>query len=534
MNFVRLKGRFHKYSTPFFLLLIVSFYLFNGIAYINSQSITSDEGSFYNYAVRYLKGNPERIAPRSDNSKMPVVALNTIPRIIENLVRPGMQKTDMGVSDMIRGRFVTLFFSVFILLLVFIWASQLYGKHAGLFATFLFSFCPNNMAAATLVTTDSYSVFFLMLSMYLLWRFCITGNTRDFILLSFVVASSQLVKQSLFHLYILVPFSLLVFFTVNRKVIKKIAWLKLTCLFFLINLFVLNAGYYFNHSFLKLGDYSFISNLFLSVQKIFPPSLPMPFPKPFVDGLDMAKFYDQIGGGLDKVSSFGKVTILGKNLTGESVWYYYFVSIFFKTPLTYFVFLAIALFNYFRQFKAFEFIRKEFFLLIPIVYFLVLMSFFYQTHCGIRHVIFIYPFLFVFMSSIVVDAKHYLMRLLILVLSVFLIISVFKYYRNYYPYTNELIRDKKNAYSYVGASNLDFMHGQLFFKKYLQENKNVRWATKQPEVGTFLIRVEDYMDIWNRHQYDWIVGFKPVGHVAHCGLLIKVSENDLKKAGFIK
>jgi hypothetical protein len=271
-----------------------------------------------------------------------------------------------------------------------------------------------------------------------------------------------------------------------------------------------------------------MSNLFLSVQKIFPSWLPLPFPKPFVDGLDMAKYYDQIGGGIDQVSSFGKVTILGEDYTGEGVWYYYFVSILFKTPISYFVFLLIAFFIYVRSFNAREFIGKEFFLLAPIAYFLVLMSFFYQTHCGIRHIIFIYPLLFVFMSSIVIDAKHYLMQLLILLLSVFLITSVLKYYRNYYPYTNELILDKKNAYKYVGASNLDFMHGQLFLKKYLQEHPEVRLATKQPSVGTFLISVEDYMDIWNRHQYDWIARFKPIGHVAHCGLLIRVSENDLK------
>jgi hypothetical protein len=231
MNYERLKGRFHRYSIPFFLVLIVFFYLFNGIAYIKSQSITSDEGSFYNYAVRYLKGNPERINPRGDNSKMPVSALNTIPRVIESLITPGMQKTDMGVSDILRGRFVTLLFSVLILLLVFFWSNQLYGKKAGLFAAFLFSFCPNNLAAATLVTTDSYSVFFLILSMYLLWRFCNTRSTKNFIALSFVVAISQLVKQSLFHLYILVPFLLLMYFVSSSKGNRGISWPRLAALF---------------------------------------------------------------------------------------------------------------------------------------------------------------------------------------------------------------------------------------------------------------------------------------------------------------
>jgi hypothetical protein len=65
------------------LAFIIIFYLFNGIQYLKSQSITSDEGSFYDYASRYLRGHPDRIDPINDNSKMPVIVLNTIPRVVE-------------------------------------------------------------------------------------------------------------------------------------------------------------------------------------------------------------------------------------------------------------------------------------------------------------------------------------------------------------------------------------------------------------------------------------------------------------------
>src|SRR5438094_2187455 len=89
------------------LLAIIVFYLINGICYLRSQSITSDEGSFYTYAVRYLKGDPARIIPASDNSKMPVAVLNTIPRLTERLLNPVTKKTDGGVSDIMLGRYVT-------------------------------------------------------------------------------------------------------------------------------------------------------------------------------------------------------------------------------------------------------------------------------------------------------------------------------------------------------------------------------------------------------------------------------------------
>ena len=51
----------------------------------------------------------------------------------------------------------------------------------------------------------------------------------------------------------------------------------------------------------------------------------------------MAKYYDQVGGGVEGTSSFGKPTILGQARTGGSFWYYYFVALFFKTPVTYIV-----------------------------------------------------------------------------------------------------------------------------------------------------------------------------------------------------
>jgi hypothetical protein len=98
-----------KNRTVFILGGIILFYLVNSIWYLQSQSITSDEGSFLNYAIRYLKGHPERITPVTDNSKMPVSIINTIPRIIEQLLNQDLKKVDYGFSDIIMGRYMTLF-----------------------------------------------------------------------------------------------------------------------------------------------------------------------------------------------------------------------------------------------------------------------------------------------------------------------------------------------------------------------------------------------------------------------------------------
>jgi len=117
----------------------------------------------------------------------------------------------------------------------------------------------------------------------------------------------------------------------------------------------------------------------------------------------------------------------------------------------------------------------------------------------------------------------------IVVLSCYLIVSVLVYWKNYYPYTNEFVWDKKMAYAYVGAGNLEFLQANYSYQDYMQKHPQVHYAPKKPEAGTFLINTEDYLDIWNRHLYDWIRNIKPTSQVAYSGLLITVTPDDLKR-----
>jgi dolichyl-phosphate-mannose-protein mannosyltransferase len=509
------------------LLLIIGFYLINGICYLQSQSITGDEGEYYNYAIRYLRGHPERI--KADNSKMPVIALNTIPRVAEDIFLPGLKKNDGGTSDIMHGRFVTLLISVLSIFLVFMWSSDLYGEKAGLFSAFLMSICPNNMANAALVTTDCYSVLALLATMYFLWKYCTTRSTWQLILFSITIALSQLVKQSLFHLYILAPFCLAVYFTVYPSRTRHILVLKRILVFVLINWLVINVAWYFYQTFRRPDDYHFMSDLFQTFSTVFPRWMPVPFPKPFVDGLDMAKYYDDLGGGFDPISSFGKVTILGRAQTGGGFWYYYFVSIFYKTPIAYFIYFlwSTIVLAKGRTFK--DFVGKEFFLFAPVIYFLIVFNFFYQTQVGLRHIIFIYPFVFIAAGAIVPSIDSIYKKVLLVLVTVFLLISVLRYWRNYYPYTNEFIPDKKIAYQYVGAANLEHRLGGIFLGQYLKNHPDVKPPPLRAAPGIFVMSVADYLDIWNRHQYDWIQRFNPTDHVAYTYLVFEINEKDLKE-----
>lgn len=509
------------------LYLIIVVYLVNGIFSINRASITFDEPSHISFGQRILKGNPDRSNPELDNSKMPISALNSLPRVAEQILNPGMHKSDGGFSDIMHGRYITLVFSVFILLLVYKWSSSLYGINAGLFSAFLFSVCPNNLANATLVTTDSYAAFFLPAVMYCLWKYCNNKSLFNFILFAILLALSQLAKQSLFHLYVATPLCLLFYslFQKDKINIKAIAGKLLLAVS--ISWLLINAGFAFYKMNNTIGDFHFMSSFFHSLQQLLPSWFPIPVSRSFVEGLDQAKYYDQLGGGFF-TSSFGTVNVMGHSAIGGRFWYYYIVTIIFKTPVIYLIYFGWGFYYLVKKETFRSFVKNEFFLLAPIVYYLLYMSFIYRTQCGIRHIIFIYPFLFIFCGILLKYIQNRLQLYCVTFLCLWLVLNIGVYFNNYYTYTNEFIWDKKNAYKIVGTGNLNFSQAHYILEDYLKDHPDVMLAPEKPQPGKYVIIVDELVDVWNTGKYKWMRDLQPVGHVAFCYLLFDVRQSDLR------
>ncbi|MBP6687301.1 MAG: glycosyltransferase family 39 protein [Lacibacter sp.] len=460
----------------------------------------------------------------ADDSKMPIIAFNLLPRIAQQFLNKDLKKTDQGYSDIVSGRYITLFFSIGTLLIVFVWVSRLYGSMSALIATFMLSFCPNNLAAASLVTTDSYSVFILTLILFLLWNWLQKGSLKHFIFLSVAIAIAQVIKQSLFHLYILVPVLLLVFYIVNRPQIRISKLLFFLGVFTFIQLIIINSVYFFSGSFSTIGSYQFVSHGFKNIQQLMPVNLPVPLPSPFVQGLDFAIYVNDIGGGVNGVSGFGKITILGNEATQGRFWYYYLVSLLFKTPITCILLFLFAIMRLLKSQQRKQFFKNEWLLLGTFIYFFTYFSFFYKTQIGIRQIIFLYPIMFILSVSFVSSIRSGFQKYLLGILLIYQAVSVLTYAKNYYPYTNEFIVDKKMAYAVVGAANLEFGQGAYFATNYLKNNAGVSFPKETPQNGVFLVSTSDYLDIWNIKKYSWLQKYKPFDHVAYNWLLIRVAD----------
>jgi dolichyl-phosphate-mannose-protein mannosyltransferase len=517
---------FHKYH-PWFVALLLFVYVVNGFIYIPSQSITFDEGDHYNYAVRFVKGHPEKIRPFDDASAMPISALNTLPRIVQQLVEPGFHRTDDGSSDIINGRYVTLMISTFIGLYVYLWARNLYGRSAALFSLFLFVFCPNVAAHASLVTTDAYSALFTIASLYHYWKYSRERSRWQLIFFSIALAVAQLSKQSLTFLYPLfgLLFLIQIFTTSGQKNFKRMFANFLIVIF--VQLLVLNIGFQFKQTGQPLREYAFKSSFFKSVRErsSFLKGMSLPLPSPYLYGLDYTKNIDEMGPGHRESSP--KAYILGQTRDGKGFWYYYFISILFKTPLPVLISFLLSLFLVFKK-KTGNW-ADTLFLLFPVLFFLIYFDFFYNSQVGLRHILMIFPLIHVFCGNLIkgLSDKKW-SRLFVLGMACYSITSFYYFFPSLLPYTNELIADKKMAYKIVGSANLDYNQANESLNLYLEQNKTVEYAPGHPRAGKFIISTNDLLELSGRNGYGWLRNnFRPSGHLQFTYLIFDVSEQDL-------
>ena len=507
-------------------LALFIIYFINGVIAIPQLSVTFDEGDNLSYGIRFIKGHPEKIKPYDDASTMPVLAFNTVPRAAQQVLTPGLIKSDGGKSDIMSGRYVTLFLSAFIGLFVLKWSSELYGKKAGLLSLFLFVFCPNINGNAVLITSDALSCLLTITSAYYFWKSVHDSNWKNVIFFFISLAVAQLTKQSLTHLLIIFSLIAIILFIQQKKVpaLNKDFILKLV-VSFVIFLFIINAGFLFSGTGQSLSSYHFKSSVFNSIQRLFSfaGSMPLPFPEPYISGLDLTMNIDEIGAGLPETS--GNVNILGESRMKSGFWYYYLVTFFFKTPVPVLFLCCFLLYILWRQEK--YSLRNAFIPFFCILYFLIYFSFFYNSQVGIRHIIMIFPLLYVLLGK--TADWLFSKKVVFVLLVVYSIITYYLFFPNLIAYSNEFIANKKNAYRIIGNANLDYGQSYFLLHKFMDKHQSVKFAGETPSTGQFVIAVGDYLDVNNTGRYKWLQNFKPVAHVAHSFLLFDISENDFKK-----
>ena len=362
------------------------------------------------------------------------------------------------------GRWMCIPFSLLGGYICFCWGRRLYGDAAGLTALVLWCFCPYVLAHAALMTPDAHAAAMGVAACYAFWLW-LRGPCWDRALLAgLVLGLAELCKFTLLVLYP-VWIALWLFYRLpGHREMDSRQWRRESLKFsaiVVLSVFVINAGYGFEGSFQRLGDYRFRTQALTGAASLadiptdggnrfegtWLGALPVPLPKAFLQGIDTQKLDFRARNAL--------------NLHGEwklgGWWYYYLYALAIKVPLGTWalILLAIVVTFFARGYSAAW--RDEIVLLLPAITILTLVS--SQTGFNIhsRYVLPMLPFVYIWTSKVrdvCIEMRQWKIASVVGASLLWSVSSSLWYFPHSLSYFNELVGGPKNGHYYLLDSNI--------------------------------------------------------------------------------
>ena len=508
------------------LALLGGAFLILGIRTIGASSPTTDEPGHYRYGHRILRG----VAARWDDSKMPVSAMNALPCFLLEQTGSPLRDGDefAGPCDWTLARLPTLVSGLALGLAIALWSRALFGWSGAMVSTALFAFDPNLLAHATLITTDVFGALFLLLSLRAFSRWLEAPKLRPSLLLGLLIGLASISKYTAAYL----PIIFIVAAWLNRRgrpegVPLRRGWLKGITVVAAVALVVINVGFLGDGTFTSLQDQRFESPQFRELRKLkVVASVPLPVPRPFVEGLDRVYHRERHGGGSGNIYFLGELRSPGS----EGFVTYFLVVGFLKTPIPSLCILGLAGFVLLKRGRP-RFRADEVTLLSTVVIFSLYFSFLFRAQIGLRHALVILPPLFVLagcLGPMVAQSKKRVGAcVLALALSA---ASVVRHGDDPLSYFNEFV-DPTLTYRIAADSNLEWGQSQGRVNAFLALHPEVLSAPAKPFPGRLLVSANQLTGVVTQRRMEWLrdSGLEPIGHVAFTHFLFEVSEADASR-----
>ncbi len=502
-------------------------FLLIGIRTIGAASPTTDEPGHYRYGHRILRG----VAARWDDSKMPISALNALPCLV--LERSGSSIRDgdefAGPCDWTFARLPTLLAGLALGLAIAAWSRALFGWSGALVSFGLFAFDPNILAHSTLITTDVFGALFLLLSLRAFARWLESPTISRSIPLGLAVGAAALSKYTSAYL----PIIFLVTFLGRALVAhpagtpssrSRGAFLAGGVVAAFTTLMIINLGFLGDDSFASLKEQTFESPQFRELQRLpLLADVPLPVPRPFVEGLDRVFHRERQGGGSGNIYFLGEIRSPGS----EGFMTYFLVIGFLKTPIPTLLALFWAARWLGRRARA-SWSVDEVTLMSTVVVFSLYFSFLFRAQIGLRHFLVVFPPMFVLAGCLGPLLARSRGRLLAAVVGLGLsATSLLRHGEDPLSYFNEFV-DPKLTYQIAADSNLDWGQSRGRVEAYLASHPEVRSAPAKPFAGRLLVGANQLTGVVTRRRMEWLreSGLKPIGHVAFTHFLFDVTEDE--------
>lgn len=362
-------------------------------------------------------------------------------------------------------------------------ATELWGRDAGLAALLLVVLSPNILAHATLATLDLPITFFVLLSVYALWRYVARPTILRLVLLSLALAAAVLTKVQGLLLLPIIAVALVLFVLWRppagaRRLHLAASWLIMPAvLYALIHVAYLHAPF--------------------SAGRVLPP--------PFGEAL-AAKFQH---------SATGHFAYLLGDYSQTGWWYYFPVAILLKTPLPALLLVLVALP---RKHSG----RVAVFVLLPLAVLLAaaLRS---RINIGLRHVLPLYPFLFILAGyGATCLWRRRWQRIGLGVLGAWYLVAAVYITPHHLSYFNELTGGPHNGHKYLLDSNYDWGQNDHYLREHVARTGHTYQINPdpfRPTTGRLLINANALHGVPNGgpQAYAWLrrYDYQPVARIAY-------------------
>ncbi len=391
--------------------------------------------------------------------------------------------------------------------------TESHAVYGALFALFLYTFSPLMLAYTTFAITDGAITAFFFITTYYAWQWTETKKTKDLLLCGLFFGLSNATKFT--GLY-LIPTVLILFLAdifvnkiENKEKKKECFGAAKGCIIILaFGIFIVSASYGFTNS------------------------------ESYLDGFKFVSEHSTVGHNAYLLGEYGE----------EGWWYYFIVAFLVKTPIALIVLFAIALFFVGKEKK---FLSKEtLFLLIPAaLYFITFML--NNINIGIRHILPIYPFLFVFTATEVTvqiaKTKSKWISAAAAICILWSIVALVSVAPHYIAYFNEVVGGPNNGAKILLDSNIDWSQDLERLENWLDKN-NLKEEpqyyavfTLEPlayrnmttksmpcslHVGLFIISANELYDLGQRYQgcLEWLQNEEPAEKIGYSIFIYNMSE----------
>lgn len=374
-------------------------------------------------------------------------------------------------------RWACIPFSLLGAIVCYMWARDLYGSLAGLFAMALWCVSPNILAHGQMITPDVGATSLGVAAFYSFWHW-LRVPTRGLALTTGLLLGLMLLTKATW--IIAIPLWPVIFITygfVNPYVRTRYREWKRRgggmLAILLVSLYVLNLGYAFEETGVKLGDFPFVSqslggdlgdDLHLDApgnrfKNSFLASLPVPLPANYVLGIDRQKLDFERG--------------YWSYLRGEwrhaGWWYYYLYALTIKVPIgTWVIFGTAALMTVWdRRYNA-PF-GAELFVLLPAILILSLVSSQTGFNHHLRYVLPVFPFCFIWISKVIrsIQLRQRIVSGFVIASLLWSTASSLYYFPHNLSYFNEFVGGPRHGHDHLLDSNIDWGQDLLLLKWWM-------------------------------------------------------------------